>query len=71
LTAKIFIKPHFEKLKIRLCDLRTLDIESFYNQEKSENKATKTVILQLHEIITIALDYAVELKWIVPYFNTY
>lgn len=63
-NMKIFIKPHFEKLKIRICDLRTSDIESFYNQEKSENKATKTVILQFHEIITIALDYAVELKWI-------
>ncbi|WP_252187586.1 N-terminal phage integrase SAM-like domain-containing protein [Anaeromonas gelatinilytica] len=44
-NVKIFIKPYFEKSKIRICDLKTSDIESYYNHEKSENRATKTVIL--------------------------
>ena len=47
-----------------ICDLKSSHIESYYNHEKSENHATKMVILQLHKVITISLDYAVELGWI-------
>lgn len=63
-NIKTFIKPYFEKLKVRICDFRTSDIESYYNYEKSENHVTKMVILQLHEVIKLTLDYAVELGWI-------
>ena len=63
-NIKMFIKPYFGKSKIRICDLKSSHIESYYNHEQSENHASKMVILQLHEVITISLDYAVELGWI-------
>lgn len=63
-NVKMFLIPYFEKSEVRICDLKTSDIECYYNYEKSDHHASKTVILQLHEIIRIALDYAVELEWI-------
>lgn len=44
--------------------MRTTDIESYYNYERTEHHASKVVILQLHEITKISLDYAVTLGWI-------
>ena len=63
-NVKMFLIQYFEKSEVRICDLKTSDIECYYNYEKSDHHASKTVILQLHEIIRIAIDYAVELEWI-------
>lgn len=55
-----YLFPYFEKRTIRLCDIHTSDLESYYRYEKTDNHATTTVILQLHTIIFKALEYAVE-----------
>ncbi|SFF57501.1 Site-specific recombinase XerD [Clostridium cadaveris] len=58
-NVKNFLNPYFEKLKICICNVRVTDIENYYNYEKAENHVTNMFILQLHEIIRLALDYAV------------
>ena len=63
-NVRMYLTPYFQKKTSRICDLRTTDIESYYNYERTEHHASKVVILQLHEIIKISLDYAVTLGWI-------
>lgn len=63
-NVRMYLTPYFQKKTIRICDLRTTDIESYYNYERTEHHASKVVILQLHEITKISLDYAVTLGWI-------
>jgi len=63
-NIKTFIEPYFIKANVRICDMNTTNIESYYRYEKSENHVTKMTILQLHEIIKLSLDYAVSLEWI-------
>lgn len=63
-NVRIFIGPHFKGLNLQVCEIKTSTLESYYNYEKTKNHATKKVILQLHEIITLSLEYALELGWI-------
>lgn len=63
-NARLFIGQYFKSLDLQLCELKTSTLESYYNYEKTKNHSTKKTILQLHEIITVSLDYAVELGWI-------
>lgn len=63
-NVRLFIGPHFRSLATQVCEIKTSTIESYYNHEKAKNHATKKTILQLHEIITLSLDYVVELGWI-------
>lgn len=63
-NARLFIGPHFRRLATQICEIKTSTLESYYNHEKAKNHATKKAILQLHEIITVSLEYAVELGWI-------
>ncbi|SDZ32403.1 Site-specific recombinase XerD [Proteiniborus ethanoligenes] len=63
-NVRLFIGPHFKSLATQVCEIKTSTLESYYNYEKTKNHASKKTILQLHEIITLSLDYAVELGWI-------
>ena len=63
-NIRFFIRPYFENNTTKVCELSSTIIERFYNHVKSEHHATKKIILQLHEILTITIDYAVELGWI-------
>lgn len=63
-NVRLFIGPHFKRLATQVCEIKTSTLESYYNHEKAKNRATKKTILQLHEIITLSLDYAVTLGWI-------
>ncbi len=63
-NVRLFIGQYFKSLDLQLCELKTSTLESYYNNEKAKNHATKKTILQLHEIITLSLDYAVTLGWI-------
>lgn len=63
-NARLFIGQFFKSLDLQLCELKTSTLESYYNHEKAKNHASKKTILQLHEIITLSLDYAVTLGWI-------
>lgn len=63
-NVRLYIGPHFKSLATQVCEIKTSTLESYYNYEKAKNHATKKTILQLHEIITLSLDYAVELGWL-------
>lgn len=63
-NVRLFIGQYFKSLDLQLYEIKTSTLESYYNHEKTKNHASKKVILQLHEIITVSLDYAVELGWI-------
>ena len=63
-NVRLFIGPHFKSLATQVCEIKTSTLESYYNYEQTKNHASKKTILQLHEIITLSLDYAVELGWI-------
>jgi len=63
-NVRLFIGQYFKGLDLQLCELKTSTLESYYNHEKAKNHATKKTILQLHEIITLSLNYAVTLGWI-------
>ena len=63
-NIKSFLFPYFERQQVRICDIRTSHIEAYYHYEKNNNHTTQAGILQLHEIIRQALDYALELTLI-------
>ncbi|NLZ83261.1 MAG: site-specific integrase [Clostridiales bacterium] len=63
-NIRLFISPHFKGLDLQVCKMKTSTLESYYNHERAKNHATKKTILQLHEIISLSLDYAVSLGWI-------
>lgn len=60
-NIRVFIGPYYKSLATQVCEIKTSTLESYYNYEKTKNHATKKTILQLHEILTVSLDYAVEL----------
>lgn len=61
---KTSIVPYFEKNPVGLLKLTARDIESFFRYERQQNAATAQDLLQYHEAIAAALEYAVELGWI-------
>ena len=61
---KTSIVPCFEKNPVGLLKLTARDIESFFRYERQQNEATAQDLLQYHEAIAAALEYAVELGWI-------
>ena len=61
---KTSIVPCFEKNPVGLLKLTARDIESFFRYERQQNAATAQDLLQYHEAIAAALEYAVELGWI-------
>lgn len=63
-NARVFIGPYFKSLNLQLHEIRTSTLEAYYNHEKTKNHASKKTILQIHEIITLSLNYAIELGWI-------
>lgn len=57
-NVKTFIGPYFGSLGIPVSEVKTSTLEAYYNHLKRD-RASKKTILQLHEIITASLDYAV------------
>ena len=58
------IQPYFLTNRIKLTELKPNDLERFYCYEQEENGAGIKQLKLYHAIITSALDYAVELKWL-------
>ena len=63
-NVKVFIGPYFKGQNLQLHELKTSTLESYYNHLKMQDHASKKTILQIHEIITLSLNYALELGWI-------
>lgn len=57
-NIKTFIGPYFGSLGLKVSEVKTSTLEAYYNHLKRDG-ATKKTILQLHEMITASLDYAV------------
>ena len=62
--VKNCIIPYFKNTSIRLSEMKPRDIESYYQYEKTENSVSNSTLLQYHEAIKEALQYAVELELI-------
>ncbi len=62
--VKVSIIPYFQKNPIALLKLTAHDLEAYYRFERQQNEATAQDLLQYHEAINAALEYAVELGWI-------
>lgn len=62
--TKNCIIPYFKNTAIRVSEIKTRDIESYYEHEKTENGASNSTLLKYHEAIKEALQYAVELELI-------
>lgn len=62
--VKNCIIPYFKNTAIRLSEMKPRDIESYYQYEKTENSVSNSTLLQYHEAIKEALQYAVELELI-------
>jgi len=62
--AKNFIIPYFKNTPITVAKIKPEDIEGYYQYERTENRALNTALLQYHEAIKEALEYAVELELI-------
>lgn len=58
------IEPFFEKHPIGLLKMSGRDLEAFYRYERQEREASSQELLQYHEIIVAAFQYAVELTWL-------
>ena len=58
------IEPFFEKHPIGLLKMSGRDLEAFYRYERQEHEASSQELLQYHEIIVAAFQYAVELTWL-------
>ena len=54
------IEPFFEKHPIGLLKMSGRDLEAFYRYERQEHEASSQELLQYHEIIVAAFQYAVE-----------
>lgn len=62
--AKTFVIPYFKDTAVTVAKIKSRDIEGYYQYERTEKNAIKTVLLQYHEVIKEALAYAVELELI-------
>lgn len=58
------IAPYFEGKKIKLYDLRPLDIQNFYDYKQSADNISPTTISRYHANIHKALKYAVKMEFI-------
>lgn len=57
-NMRVYIAEHFKDLGVSLSAVKTSTLEAYYNHLKRDGASKKT-ILQLHEMITASLDYAV------------
>lgn len=62
--AKNSIIPYFKNIAVTVAEIKPGDIESYYQYERTENGASNSTILQYHEAVRGALQYAVELELI-------
>lgn len=60
--GKNSIIPYFKNIAVTVAEIKPGDIEEYYQYEITENGASNSTILQYHEAIKEALDYAVELE---------
>lgn len=60
--AKSRIIPYFKNTTITVSTIKSGDIESYYQYERTENGVPNSALLQYHEVIRDALQYAVELE---------
>ncbi|MBR2954526.1 MAG: site-specific integrase [Clostridia bacterium] len=58
------IEPYFKNRKIKLCDLKPLDIQRFYDYQMEENRKSANTIHHYHANIHDALKYAVKMEFI-------
>ena len=61
---KTSIGTYFDAHPVSLQNLSMGDLESFYEHERMDNKASTKLLLNLHETVIISLAYAVEQGWI-------
>lgn len=57
-NMRVYITQYFSDLGVSLSAVKTSTLEAYYNHLKRDG-ATKKTILQIHEMITASLDYAV------------
>ena len=62
--TKAFIIPYFKNTLISVSKIKPKDIENYYQYERIENGALPSTILQYHQVIVEALEYALELELI-------
>jgi integrase len=63
-NVKNIIIPYFLNTTVTVYEIKTVDIETYYQYEKKEKNAPNSNVLQYHEAITSALQHAVEHKLI-------
>lgn len=61
---KSSIMPYFIQKPIALSKLTATDLEVFLEYLRVEQKLTAKILLQVHEVLIIALGYGIELRWI-------
>lgn len=59
-TIHNIIAPYFEKRGIKLCELKSRDIQVFYNYKQDSDKVSANTIRHYHAYIHHALKYAVK-----------
>lgn len=62
--TKNCIIPYFKNTAIKVSEIKSRDIENYYEHEKAENGASNSTLLKYHEAIKEALQYALELELI-------
>ncbi len=60
--AKNSIVPYFQNIAVTVAEIKPGDIECYYQHERTENCKLNSTILQYHEAIKGALQYAIELE---------
>lgn len=63
-TVKSSLIPYFENHPVSLLKLSARELENYYRYERQENEATAQDLLEYHEAVTTALEYAVQMEWI-------
>ena len=61
---KSCIEPFFNNNPVSLKNLSSADLENFYEYERTQKSTSAKSLLRLHETVSTALTYAVELGWI-------
>lgn len=62
--VKVNISPYFDKQEITMEKLTVDALAGYFYYERTENKASVQTLLNRHEILMAALEYAVELGWL-------
>ena len=63
-AVKSSLAPYFEKHPVSLLKLSARELENYYRYERQENEATAQDLLEYHEAVIAALEYAVQLEWL-------